>query len=145
MQGMRTLSVHLLLGHWLFRPGALHFSFRQRFVIELESLFLNLAPCVVGCWREPKTPEIHTYLQGTILGIVVCPVFYAGAISFSATWLVELCARLYLGSGLKDPLVAWAGVCIKVFSEISVQTVMSEQYVRYLRIVRARYLLLGWW
>jgi len=64
---------------------------------------------------------------------------------FSVMWLVELCARLYLGSGLRDPLVAWAGACIKVFSEIFVQTVMPEQYVRYLMTVRVRYLLLGWW
>ena len=33
----------------------------------------------------------------------------------------------------------------KVSKEICVQTVMLEQYVRYLRDVRDRYLLLGWW
>jgi len=106
---MRTLSVHLLLGHWLFRPGALHFSFRQRFVIELESLFLNLAPCVVGCWREPKTPEIHTYLQGTILGIVVCPVFYAGAISFFCYVVSGVMCAVVSGLGAEGPIGCLGG------------------------------------
>jgi hypothetical protein len=36
-------------------------------------------------------------------------------------------------------------VRLRVFSEICVQSVMSEQYVRYLRTVRVIYLLLGWW